>query len=156
MKKNHVCPSGSLRVNKKNQNTKRDKEEKNKREKNKTDDQPSLVFSSKNHRNECIRHGTEHGIYSYITLYYLGRGTVRIGLQLRWKKKSLTTRLNGLLLFIMLSLWEYYKKEKRQRVYIRPDIISVFKCQVHFRRCKIIQFYSWICLGTAKVKNQFI
>lgn len=35
---------------------------------NKTDDQPSLVFSSKNNRNECIRYGPERGI-EYYTLY---------------------------------------------------------------------------------------
>lgn len=124
--KNHVSPSGSLRVKYENKETGKkdretrwesewergerwwDREEKErKREQNRRSTLVS-IFSSKNNRNECIWYGTEHEIrILYIILF---RRNSPIGLQLRIvyrrKNKSPTTRSNGLLLFIVLSLWE--------------------------------------------------
>jgi len=76
--KNHVCPSGSLRVKYKNKEkgkkeSDRDGEIENEKgegerervcEREEQNERSTLVsiFSSKNNRNECIWYGTEHEI----------------------------------------------------------------------------------------------
>jgi len=122
--KNHVCPSGSLRVQyenkekgKRESDAVRERERKRRemvrereRERKEQNRRSTLVsiFSSKNNRNEWIWYGTEHEIR--ILNIILFRRNSSIGLQLRRvyrrKNKSPTTRSNGLLLFIVLSLWE--------------------------------------------------
>jgi len=100
--KNHVCPSGSLRVKYENKEKGKKKESdavrerevvrrvmvrqrgRGEREREREQNRRSTlvsIFSSKNNRNECIWYGTEHEIrILYIILF---RRNSSIGLQLR-------------------------------------------------------------------------
>lgn len=101
------------------------------------------IFSSKNNRNECIWYGTEHEIRILHYTIWEEQLSIRLQLRRRWKKKVTNNSFKRTITFYCVKFMRIKLKGECQKVCLVGHNF-VFKCEVHFRRCKIQTDEIWV------------